>query len=133
LFQEYAASLGVNLDFQDFDAELASLPGAYAPPRGTLLVAHWNGAAAGCVGLRPLADEVAELKRLYVRPGFRGCRIGWDLTAAAVTAARAAGYQRVRLDTLPTMTAARSMYQRFGFTPIPPTGTTRSPALFSSS
>ncbi|MGH3994890.1 MAG: GNAT family N-acetyltransferase, partial [Pseudonocardiaceae bacterium] len=119
LFREYAESLGMNLHFQDFDQELATLPGAYAPPGGTLLLARWQGKLAGCVGLRPLADGMAELKRLYVRPDSRGHGIGVALAQAAISAARQAHYAAIRLDTLPTMQAAQTLYRGLGFHEIP--------------
>jgi ribosomal protein S18 acetylase RimI-like enzyme len=119
LIVEYGASLGVDLDFQGFEAELAHLPGDYAPPRGALSLVTVGGEPAGCVGMRPLDDRVAEMKRLYARPGFRGRRLGERLAGAAIAAARAAGYAAIRLDTLPGMDEARSLYRRLGFREIP--------------
>ena len=119
LFREYAASLAFPLDFQGFDRELAELPGEYAPPRGALLVAAVDGTAAGCVGLRPLDEETAELKRLYVRPGYRGLGLGRRLTEEILGFARADGYRRVRLDTVPGMDAAQALYRELGFREIP--------------
>jgi ribosomal protein S18 acetylase RimI-like enzyme len=111
----------VDLGFQDFAQELASLPGTYAPPAGALLVAEIANTEVGCVGLRPLEPpSIAELKRLYVRPAGRGRGVGRALTEVALAAARAIGYQRVRLDTLPTMTEARRLYAHLGFREIPP-------------
>jgi len=115
LLHEYAESLGVDLCFQGFEAELASLPGAYAPPRGRLLLA-WNGDdAVGCVALRPLAGNDCEMKRLYVQPHVRGTRIGRDLAERLCSEAREAGYSRMYLDTLPSMEAAQKLYASLGF------------------
>jgi len=118
LFEEYAASLGVSLDFQDFDDELASLPGKYIPPHGCLLIALWQEQVAGCVALRSLGDGICEMKRLYTRPQFRGLKIGKSLAQAAIARAHEIGYERMRLDTLPTMENARSLYASLGFTGI---------------
>jgi putative acetyltransferase len=124
LFREYAQTLGVDLCFQQFDKELAELPGEYALPRGALLLATVNGQAAGCCGLRPLdtADypNAAEMKRLYVRKAFRSMGLGRQLAEAALDAAREAGYSCVLLDTLDDMEAARALYQDLGFHEIPP-------------
>jgi GNAT superfamily N-acetyltransferase len=120
LFREYADSLGVDLSFQDFDRELASLPGDYAPPRGSLLVADSGGVVAGCIALRMLGPDVCEMKRLFVRPAFRGARLGRALVEAILSEARRIGYSRMRLDTLPSMAEAIVLYQRLGFTDIPP-------------
>jgi ribosomal protein S18 acetylase RimI-like enzyme len=120
LFREYAASLRIDLSFQHFDEELTSLPGDYAEPRGTLLLARVDGADAGCVGVRPLDGDACEMKRLYVRSRFRGLKIGEGLARAAIDAARQKGYGRIRLDTLPSMARARALYAALGFVEIPP-------------
>ncbi len=112
--------LDFSLCFQGFDEELAQLPGCYAPPSGRLLLALVAGAVAGCVGLRDLGDGACEMKRLYVRLAYRGLRLGRLLAETAITHARAVGYARMRLDTLPSMGAARSLYQELGFTDVPP-------------
>jgi GNAT superfamily N-acetyltransferase len=120
LFRDYAAGLGIDLGFQDFDAELASLPGKYAPPRGRLLLA-WDGAnAVGCVALRAISDEDCEMKRLFVRPGHRGEQVGHKLAERICSEARAAGYRRMCLDTLSTMSSALWLYSSLGFRPIEP-------------
>jgi putative acetyltransferase len=124
IFREYAAGLGVDLCFQSFDAELAGLPGDYAPPRGALLLAMIEGQVAGCVALRPLDNvdyaNAAEMKRLYVRKAFRGFGLGRQLVEAIMDAARLAGYNSILLDTLDDMEAARALYDELGFEDIPP-------------
>jgi ribosomal protein S18 acetylase RimI-like enzyme len=122
LFRAYADGLGVDLCFQGFDAELAGLPGAYAPPGGELLLARdATGQAVGCVALRA-TDKAgcAEMKRLYVAPEARGGRLDQGLAEAILEAARSRGYAEVRLDTLPEMTAAIALYRQLGFQPIAP-------------
>ena len=116
LFVEYAQWLKVDLCFQGFDQELAMLPGAYAPPRGRLLLAGPSDQAFGCIALRPLgSDGIAEVKRLYVRPAHRGERWGYRLAEELIAEARAIGYRELKLDTLDWMTAARALYASFGF------------------
>ena len=124
MIREYAQSLGFDLCFQGFDAELAGLPGDYAPPRGALLVAHVDGALAGCCAVRPLDSvdyaNACEMKRLYVRPAFRRLGLGRLLAEGILDAARQAGYACVLLDTLSDMETARALYQEIGFEEIPP-------------
>lgn len=124
LLREYIASLGVDLHFQDVETELAALPGQYAPPRGALLTATVDGALAGCCALRPLDTvdyaNACEMKRLFVRPAFRGLGLGRVLAEAILDAARQAGYACVLLDTLSDMETARALYQDLGFEEIPP-------------
>lgn len=122
LFEGYAASLPIDLGYQDFDAELAGLPGRYAPPSGELLLARGEDCTPlGCVGLRPIAPEgCCEMKRLFLRPGARGLGLGRALSEAIVAAARGLGYRELRLDTLPSMGAAISLYEQMGFKRIRP-------------
>jgi putative acetyltransferase len=124
IFQEYASSLKVDLCFQGFEDELNGLPGEYAPPRGCLLLAWVDGALAGCCALRPLDNSdysnAAEMKRLYVRPTFRGLGLGRQLTEGILDAARQSAYSCVLLDTLDDMESARALYEDLGFLEIPP-------------
>ena len=121
LFLEYAGSLGFSLCFQSFDRELAGLPGDYAPPQGRLLLAEYEGKLAGCVALRKLEDGICEMKRLYLRPPFRGKGLGRVLAERLIADAREVGYRYMRLDTVePVMKDAVGMYRRLGFREIPP-------------
>ena len=124
IFQEYADSLNIDLEFQGFDSEIAGLPGDYAKPRGQILLAQVDGSIAGCCALRPLDDcdypNAAEMKRLFVRKAFRGFGLGRQLAEAMLDAARQAGYDHVLLDTLDDMEAARALYVDLGFESIEP-------------
>lgn len=124
LFQEYAKTLGVDLCFQDFDSELARLPGDYAAPRGALVLAVMGAELAGCCALRPIDStdyaNACEMKRLYVRPAFRGTGVGRLLAEAIVDKGRLLGYDSILLDTLSDMEAARALYEDLGFEEIPP-------------
>ena len=118
LFLEYAHSLGVDLNYQGFDREVRELPGDYSPPAGTLLLARHEGEVVGCVGVRPFDERTAEMKRLYVRPSGRGLGLGRTLAEAAIAFARDAGFERMRLDTLPQMQRAQDLYRTLGFVEI---------------
>ena len=118
-FRNYAAWLGVDLDYQNFGDEMASLPGAYAAPAGRLFFAEFEGRPAGCVGIRPSSDGVCEMKRLYVEPEMRGNGIGRQLALAAIKAAKALGYRKVMMDTLPAMRIAVKLYRELGFKEAP--------------
>jgi carbonic anhydrase len=120
LFLQYAASLGFDLAFQDFQDELKRLPGEYAPPRGRLLLAEDEGEIVGCVGLRPLEEGICEMKRMYVRPGRRGKGVGRLLGEAVIREARTIGYRLMRLDTIETMKEAIALYRSLGFRDIGP-------------
>lgn len=124
LFREYAQGLGVDLCFQNFEAELSALPGDYGPPRGALLLALVNGELAGCCALRPLDavdyPNACEMKRLYVRKACRGLGLGRQLVEAMLESARMAAYDAMLLDTLDDMEAARALYHELGFEEIPP-------------
>jgi len=120
LFSEYAASLNFNLCFQNFSEELAHLPGAYAPPRGCLLLARVNNYPAGCIALRPLAENQCELKRLYVRPAFRGLGLGERLVKTLMTIAQEIGYGKMFLDTVGEMKKAQALYKALGFVDTKP-------------
>ena len=116
LMREYGVSTGLDLEFQGFSEELATLPGHYDP----ILAARWNGELAGCVALRDLGDGVSEMKRLYVRPAYRAHRIGRALANAIIDEARARGFRTMRLDTLPAMLDAIRLYESLGFVDIEP-------------
>jgi putative acetyltransferase len=121
LFLEYAQSLGFSLCFQNFDQELAGLPGGYAPPEGRLLLAEYEGQVVGCVALHKLEPGICEMKRLYLRPQFRGKGLGRALADRIIAEARQIGYQRMRLDTVePVMKDAVAMYRKLGFKEIAP-------------
>ena len=120
LFAEYADSLSFDLDFQDFEEELANLPSGYAPPSGCLLLAKYKDQLAGCVALRQISEEVCEMKRLYVRPEFRCLGIGRALAQAIIDQARRIGYIYMRLDTVPSMEIARTLYTSLDFKQISP-------------
>ena len=118
LFKEYQAALGVDLGFQDFENELANLPGQYADPGGRLLLASADSRVAGCVALRPLSGDACEMKRLFVRPAFRAHGVGRMLAERIIAEARSIGYRRMCLDTLPSMGRAQQLYEVLGFREI---------------
>jgi putative acetyltransferase len=119
LFREYAEGVGTDLEYQGFTAELAALPAQYILPRGALLVACADGDVLGCVALRALDRRTGEMKRLYVRPAYQSCGVVERLVQAVIDIALRAGYRELRLDTLPTMSAAQALYRRLGFEEIP--------------
>jgi carbonic anhydrase len=120
LCREYEKWLEIDLCFQGFEQEMATLPGDYAPPRGRLFLARHGDDPAGCVALRPLGDDVCEMKRLFVRDAYRGTGLGRRLVQTCITAATDIGYMCLRLDTLPKMATAIELYRRLGFEEIPP-------------
>ena len=120
LFEEYAASLDFDLDFQHFDQEVANLPGEYSEPHGCLLLARSDDHVAGCIALRKMEDGICEMKRLYVKPQFRQLGLGKMLMQAIIDQARQKGYRAMRLDTVPTMERAQALYRSFGFQEIGP-------------
>lgn len=120
LFREYEAFLQVDLCFQRFEEELSGLPGRYAPPQGSLLLASATGRAAGCVAMRPMDEDVCEMKRLYVRPSYLGRGLGKKLARSVIEQARTAGYATMRLDTLDKLRPALSLYTGLGFQTCPP-------------
>jgi putative acetyltransferase len=129
LFRAYAKALPVDLAPQGFSAELSSLPGVYGPPKGELLLAKRGDHVLGCIAFKPLEAKAAEIKRLFVRPQARGAGVGKALVAAAIAAARKAGYDEIKLDSLPEMAAAIALYKSFGFEPIAPYGSHPYPGL----
>jgi ribosomal protein S18 acetylase RimI-like enzyme len=120
LFIEYSQSLGVDLDFQNFEKELNTLPGKYVPPAGALILALVDGRAAGCIALRKVDDDICEMKRLYVRNDYRGLGIGNKLISMIIEEASKLNYSYMRLDTLPTMRKAQELYKSYGFYDIEP-------------
>lgn len=120
LFQEYADSLAVDLGFQDFGAEVDDLPGKYASPTGSLLIAWRGNEAIGCVAMRRIDSNSCEMKRLYVRPSGRGESLGRQLAERICEQARSAGYRQICLDTLPSMATAQALYASLAFLPIEP-------------
>jgi putative acetyltransferase len=120
LVREYAASLNVNLDFQNFDEELSHFETEYAPPTGTFVLARTNNEFVGCGAIRRFSETECEMKRLYVRPAGRNLGLGRQLALALIAEAKSLGYKRMLLDTLPTMQSAHALYQSLGFTPTEP-------------
>lgn len=120
LFREYEDFLGFHLCFQDFEKEMAMLPGKYAPPDGRLIIAEYNSEVAGCIAIKKIGEDVCEMKRLYVRPKFRGLKIGRKLAEKIIVEAKTIGYKKMRLDTLKRLKEALSLYRSMGFTEIQP-------------
>jgi GNAT superfamily N-acetyltransferase len=120
IFLEYQKYLGINLDFQDFQSELAELPGKYASPAGSIILVYDRDKCIGCVALRPYAEDICEMKRLFVKPDYRGKNIGRELCSRIIKKAIEIGYSRMRLDTLATMKSAITIYKQAGFLEIPP-------------
>lgn len=120
IFREYVSSPTVSLDFQEYEAEFADLPGKYAAPEGRLLLVQEAGAVLGCAALRRVDESICEMKRVYVRPGARGRNLGRLLVEAILREARLAGYARICLDVLPEFTAAQQLYEAMGFVPAEP-------------
>jgi ribosomal protein S18 acetylase RimI-like enzyme len=120
LFHEYALSLGFDLSFQNFEHEMSTFPAQYSPPQGCLLLAQFKDAIVGCVGLRDLGESRCEMKRMYVQPNYRGKGLGRVLAKAIISEARGIGYKHMRLDTIPSMKAAFSLYLSLGFREIEP-------------
>jgi ribosomal protein S18 acetylase RimI-like enzyme len=127
LFAEYAEDIDIDLEYQGFSAELASLPAPYAPPTGCLYIACSGSAVVGCVAMKSLGNRIAEMKRLYVRPAYRSLGLGRRLVEAVIHAAQQAAYRELRLDTLASMAPARALYQRLGFQEIAPYSSTYHP------
>jgi len=120
MFKEYAEYLQIDLDFQNFNEELANLPGDYNSPFGSILLAYFNNNLAGCIALRKYTKKICEIKRLYVKQDYRGLKIGRKLTQEIINRARIIGYKSIRLDTLPTMKQAINLYLSLGFNEIKP-------------
>lgn len=120
LFMEYSRSIGISLCFQGFDEELDGLPGKYSPPKGSLMLAYIGGRAAACAALRFVSDDICELKRVFVRDAYRGTGLGREIVERMIEEARTLGYGYMRLDTLPSMTAAQKLYFSLGFHEIEP-------------
>ncbi|HEX7319867.1 MAG TPA: GNAT family N-acetyltransferase [bacterium] len=120
LFKEYTETLGFDLDFQDYAREFAGLPGEYQAPDGFLMLALWDNETAGCAAMRKIEDRICEMKRMYVRPKYRGKGIGREMAVRIIEIARSIGYARMRLDTIDTMTEAISLYESLGFKDIKP-------------